>query len=80
MAIPTIKDFGAFKITMYFGDHNPPHFHIIGAGYRASVRIADQAVMATKGKLPPRVLMRARRWAADKRAALEAIWIEYQRE
>ncbi len=78
--MPTIKDFGAFKITMYFGDHNPPHFHVIGSGYRASVRIADQTVISTKGKPPRRVLRLARRWAVDKRGALEAIWIDYQRE
>jgi len=27
--MPTLLDRRSWKITMYFGDHNPPHFHIV---------------------------------------------------
>ncbi len=78
--MPTVEDFGAFKIAMYFGDHNPPHFHLSGPDFTARVRIDDLTVMAVKGKLPPHIRRRALRWATDHRELLEAKWAEYSEE
>src|SRR5258708_5052664 len=50
--MPTIKDFGGYKVTLYAEDHNPPHVHVIGPDFQAKVRIADSNVFA--GALPPR--------------------------
>src|SRR5947209_1194873 len=36
-AMPTVKDFGAYKVTLYAADHNPPHVHIIGPDFQAEV-------------------------------------------
>ena len=76
--MPTIEDFGAFKITIYFGDHNPPHFHVVAADFAAQVRIDDLSIL--KGSLPAPVLRRVRRWAQANRALLESKWKEYCEE
>ena len=44
--MPTVKDFGGFKIRMYFHDHNPPHVHIDSADRNALVSIMDGNVFA----------------------------------
>ena len=73
--MPTVADFGAFKITMYFGDHNPPHFHVVSADFAAKVRIDDLTILA--GSLPPNVLRRVRDWAEGNRETLEKSWQEF---
>ncbi len=70
--MPTIHDFGAFKIFIFFGDHNPPHFHVLGPGFGAKIRIADLEV--TAGAMPPSIRRRALRWAAANRAILQTTW------
>ena len=42
--MPLISIFGGIRITMYFDDHNPPHFHADYSGHRAVIRILDAAV------------------------------------
>jgi len=45
--MPTLLDRRSWKITMYFGDHNPPHFHIVTkTGQEAQIAIATLTVMA----------------------------------
>jgi len=43
--VPTIQRFGNCKIAIYAGDHPPPHFHIEGRGWRATVEIETLAVL-----------------------------------
>ncbi len=43
--MPTIQRFGNCKIAIYAGDHPPPHFHIEGRGWRATVEIETLAVL-----------------------------------
>lgn len=74
--MPTIKDFGTFKVHMFFRDHAPPHFHVVGPDFRARVRIADAMIL--DGSMPAPVSRRVRRWAAANRALLESKWKEYQ--
>jgi hypothetical protein len=38
------------EISIYFGDHNPPHVHIYDAGHRAKVDIATGEII--EGRLP----------------------------
>ena len=59
--MPTIKDFDGFKLFMYFEDHNPPHFHIIGPDFSAVVAIEDSTII--EGALPKRA-SKALEWAA----------------
>lgn len=74
--MPTIKDFGSFKITMYFGDENPPHFHVIAVDDAA--RIDIRTLEITKGSLPAKVAREAREWAVENRDLLLAKWNEYK--
>ncbi|MFQ5785515.1 MAG: DUF4160 domain-containing protein [Alphaproteobacteria bacterium] len=73
--MPDIADFGAFRIKIYFGDHNPPHFHVIAPDFAARVTIDDLAII--DGSLPPGVLRRIHRWAAANTDLLTAKWREY---
>ena len=58
---------------MYFADHNPPHFHVLGREGAAQVRIDTLEVMELSGKVD---LREALTWAAESRAVIEARWNE----
>lgn len=58
---------------MYFADHNPPHFHVLGRDGAAQVAIADLQIIEMSGRLD---LREALEWAAENRALLEAKWEE----
>lgn len=58
---------------MYFGDHNPPHFHVLGRDGAAQVRIDTLEVIAMSGRID---LGEALAWAADHRGLLAAKWQE----
>ena len=49
--MPTIKDFWAYRITLYAEDENPPHVHVIAPDFQAKVRIADAKLFV--GAIPP---------------------------
>ena len=59
---------------MFFGDHNPPHFHILSREGAAQVRIDTLEVMNMTGKVD---LREALDWAAENRGLLEAKWNEF---
>lgn len=59
---------------MYFDDHNPPHFHVLGREGAAQVRIDTLEVLAMSGKVDLRDAMG---WAAENRVLLEAKWAEF---
>jgi hypothetical protein len=59
---------------MFFADHNPPHFHVLGKQGAAQVRIDTLEVIAESGKID---LDEALAWAAENRAFLEAKWAEF---
>ncbi|HEX4295976.1 MAG TPA: DUF4160 domain-containing protein [Rhizomicrobium sp.] len=75
--MPTIFDPKSnWKITMYFGDHNPPHFHIVMSdGSEALIEIATQ--QALEGKVPAKVLKKAVAWAEENGELLDAKWREF---
>ena len=58
---------------MFFGDHNPPHFHVLGREGAAQVRIDSLEVIAMSGKVD---LREALDWAAVNQAVLQAKWQE----
>jgi hypothetical protein len=75
--MPTLLDRKSWKITMYFGDHNPPHFHIVArTGQEAQIEIATLTVMA--GAVEKRVLDAALEWAAGRQIFLLGKWREFQ--
>ncbi len=59
---------------MFFADHNPPHFHVLGRDGAAQVGIATLEVLNSSGKVD---LREALDWAAANRGQLWAKWDEY---
>ena len=70
--MPQISRFLGIIISMYFDDHNPPHFHIQYNDFKAQIRINDLSVIG--GKLPPRVLGLVIEWATIHQSELEDNW------
>lgn len=58
---------------MYFADHNPPHFHVLGREGAAQVRIDTLEVISVSGKID---LREAMEWAGANGELLAAKWIE----
>ena len=57
---------------MYYGDHDPPHFHVRYSGQKALIAIETAAVL--RGRLSPRALGLVMEWAALHRADLMENW------
>jgi len=73
--MPTLARFAQCTITMYAGDHLPPHFHVrMNDGREALVELATLQVL--RGSLPARDLADALAWAHAHRAALAVQWKE----
>jgi len=70
--MPEICRFLGIVITMYFDEHNPPHFHARYNEHRASMEIESLNVMA--GKLPARVRGLVEEWAELHRDELLEMW------
>jgi hypothetical protein len=58
--MPRISSFYGIVITMYFRDHNPPHFHAAYGEHSAKVDIATGEVF--EGDLPKRAQRFIREW------------------
>jgi hypothetical protein len=64
------------RITMYFKDHVPPHFHIItNNDERVAVVIESLAILA--GCADGCDIAEALEWAKNNRETLRALWKEY---
>jgi len=70
--MPEISRFLGIVITMYFNDHNPPHFHVRYEDFRAIVGI--DPLELREGHLPPRVLGLVMEWAEIHQAELSENW------
>jgi hypothetical protein len=73
--MPTIRRFANCKIAIYADDHDPPHFHIEGRGFRAIIEIETMNVRA--GNV--RDAHEAMEWASLNRTLLRAEWIRLNR-
>jgi hypothetical protein len=71
--MPEISRFLGMIISMYFDDHNPPHFHVKYNEYRAIISIKDLAIL--DGKLPARILGLVMEWAELHKQELLDDWI-----
>lgn len=58
---------------MFFADHPPPHFHVLGREGAAQVRIDTLEVIASSGRID---LREALAWAEDNRELLLDKWNE----
>ncbi len=70
--MPEICLFGGIRITMYYDDHNPPHFHAEYAGYKSLVDIQRGCVI--RGALPDRQLKFVLAWCELHRDELMQNW------
>lgn len=70
--MPAISRFYGIVISMYFGDHAPPHFHVTYAEHRASMTI--ETLDISEGHLPRRVRLLVTEWALLHREELRANW------
>ena len=70
--MPEISLFYGIRITMYYSDHNPPHFHADYAGYKALIDILDSKVY--KGLLPAKQLKIVLAWCEIHRDELMQNW------
>lgn len=70
--MPEISRFFGIIISMYFDEHNPPHFHArYGKDY---VAIEIKSLQVIEGKLPPRVLGLIMEWAFQHQEDLLNNW------
>ena len=70
--MPEITRFLGIIITMYFDEHNPPHFHVRYNEYRASVEIKTLNIMI--GLLPARVRGLVEEWGELHSDELLKMW------
>ena len=71
--MPRLERFSNTEIAMYFADHNPPHFHVLGRDGAAQIVIETLEVIAMSGRVD---LREALEWAAQNKALLYAKWNE----
>jgi hypothetical protein len=79
MAMPTIKRFNRCRIEMYFGDHPPPHFHVITRSNEAAVFLIE-TLARWAGEADQRDTDEALAWASFNRPELWARWQQYAEE
>lgn len=70
--MPTISMFRGIKITMYWNDHQPPHFHGFYGDNEVLVSIRDLEVL--EGSLPNKQLKMLLGWAALHQEELLENW------
>lgn len=70
--MPEISRFLGIIITMYFDEHNPPHFHVRYNEYRASMEIKTLNILS--GELPAKVRGLVEEWGEIHNDELLQIW------
>lgn len=70
--MPQISRFFGIIISMYFDDHNPPHFHATYGDQQCLISIIDLSVI--EGKIPSRALGMVIEWATQHQVELVENW------
>ena len=73
VTMPEVSRFYGISIRIELNDHNPPHFHAIYGGRRASVSIEGNPVVRGRG-FPLRASRMVREWALIHQEELLAAW------
>ncbi len=71
--MPEICRFLGIVISMYYNEHNPPHFHLRYNEYRAVMAI--ETLNLLDGRLPARVRGLVEEWAEIHQQELLDMWI-----
>ena len=74
--MPEISRFYGIVITMFFSEHNPPHFHVRYMEHRALIDIANGTIT---GSLPRRALKLVYDWLDLHQEELMENWYRMQR-
>jgi len=70
--MPEISRFFGIIITMFYSDHQPPHFHVRYREHKAQVTIDPISIL--RGDLPPRVFGLVAEWALVHQDELHEDW------
>lgn len=70
--MPEISRFYGIVISMFYDDHNPPHFHVQYGEFKAVIRINDFAM--AEGYLPPKALSLVNEWFVIHKEDLMENW------
>lgn len=72
--MPTVAYVFGMKVQLFYGDHDPPHFHVEYGEHRARVSIATLTLL--DGALPTRKKRRLLAWAAEHQEQLSQGWAD----
>ncbi len=70
--MPEISTFYGIRVTMYYSDHNPPHFHVEYGSSKALINIKTSSVLV--GSLPMKQLKMVLAWCEIHQAELLENW------
>ena len=74
--MPVIARLQYCLIALYFDDHNPPHFHVLGNDGREAEVLIDGLVVK-KGRVDRRALKEALDWAKANKDLLTETWDDF---
>jgi len=66
--MPTIESFNGIKVSVFNGEHRPPHFHVVYNEFEVLIQIQDGKIYA--GSLPKKQLKQVADWLSD-----NSVWI-----
>lgn len=75
--MPQVAVFFGIIIRMYFGDHNPPHFHAEYQGERATFDFEGNLLLGEISSRTARRLIKT--WATQRQRELKSNWHNAQR-
>lgn len=70
--MPEISRFYGIIISMYYNDHNPPHFHVHYGEFMAEIAI--QTLDVIDGQIPHRAKILVLEWASEHKDELLKNW------
>lgn len=70
--MPEVSSFYGIRITMYYNDHPPPHFHVRYGGQKAIVTIDSPTIW--QGSLSQPQFNLVKRWAIENHKTLNDNW------
>lgn len=76
--MPEISRFYGIIITMYYNDHNPPHFHARYGDDVVLISIEDLEII--EGKFPSRASNMVLEWAKQNKSKLQENWDNIRNE
>ncbi|MBK8551696.1 MAG: DUF4160 domain-containing protein [Ignavibacteria bacterium] len=71
--MPQISRFFGIIISMYYNDHNPPHFHARYGEFESLISIDNFSIL--EGNLPSRALSLVIEWAKINKDLLNDNWV-----